>query len=63
MVAELAALEPGELTARLTSTVLHRSRVATPLRRDERPEILYRALGRHLGHAPPPEDRDPEERG
>lgn len=44
----LLPLEPGELRARLTSTELHRARFATPLRRDEKPEILLAELARHV---------------
>jgi predicted amidohydrolase len=42
----LPALEPGELQARLSSSELHRARYATPLRRDEKPEILLAELAR-----------------
>ena len=44
----LPALEPGELTARLTTDELHRARYATPLRRDEKPAILLAELARHV---------------
>jgi predicted amidohydrolase len=47
-LAALPALEPGELTARLTSADLHRARYATPLRRDEKPAILFAELARHV---------------
>ncbi|MBM3989757.1 MAG: carbon-nitrogen hydrolase [Planctomycetes bacterium] len=44
--ARLAGLEPGRLDVRLTSDALRRARVATPLRRDSRPDLLARALDR-----------------
>ena len=47
----LPALEPGELGARLSSSELHRARYATPLRRDEKPEILLAELARLSGCA------------
>jgi len=50
----LPPLEPGELTARLTSGELHRARYATPLRRDDKPAILFAELSKHV---PLPEDR------
>ena len=57
--AALPPLEAGELRARLTRAELHRARVATPLRRDEKPAILHRELARHLRLAAP-EERDRE---
>ncbi|MBM3986763.1 MAG: carbon-nitrogen hydrolase [Planctomycetes bacterium] len=44
--ARLLGLEPGRLDVRLTSDALRRARVATPLRRDSRPDLLARALDR-----------------
>jgi len=44
--ARLEGLEPGRLDVRITSDALRRARVATPLRRDSRPDLLARALGR-----------------
>ncbi len=44
--ARLEGLESGRLDVRITSDALRRARVATPLRRDSRPDLLARALGR-----------------
>ncbi|MEM7305187.1 MAG: nitrilase-related carbon-nitrogen hydrolase [Planctomycetota bacterium] len=48
LLGQLPPLETGELAARLDTGALHRARVATPLRRDEKPGILYRELARHV---------------
>lgn len=45
-------LEAGALDVRLTSAALRRARTQTPLRRDERPWILARELGRRVGLEP-----------
>lgn len=47
-VAMLEGLDAGTLAARLDSDTLHRARVLTPLRRDERPDLLLGALSRRL---------------
>ena len=47
-VARLEGLEPGEIEGELTSAALHRARVETPLRRDEKPWVLAAGLGAHL---------------
>ena len=52
----LPVLEPGELAARLTSAELERARFATPLRRDEKPQILLAALARHVPRPLPEPD-------
>jgi predicted amidohydrolase len=44
--ARLAGIESGRLDARITSDALRRARVATPLRRDSRPDLLARAIAR-----------------
>lgn len=44
----LAGLEPGMLAARLEGAALHRARMETPLRRDEKPWILAAQLGQHV---------------
>jgi len=44
--AALPLLEPGRLVAELRSDVLRRARVATPLRRDEKPWIVARELAK-----------------
>ena len=44
--AALPALDPGRLEARIRGDVLRRARVATPLRRDEKPWIVARELAR-----------------
>jgi predicted amidohydrolase len=44
--ARLAGIEAGRLDARITSDALRRARVATPLRRDSRPDLLARAIAR-----------------
>jgi predicted amidohydrolase len=46
--AALPPLAPGHLTAHLSSDELLRARFATPLRRDEKPEILFAELARHV---------------
>jgi predicted amidohydrolase len=51
-VARLDGLEPGRLEARLTGEALRRARVSTPLRRDEKPWIVARELGRLRGGRP-----------
>jgi predicted amidohydrolase len=43
-VARLDGLEPGRLGATLSGDALDRARVSTPLRRDEKPWIVQRAL-------------------
>ncbi len=52
-VAVLEGLDVGFLEARLTSDVLKRARVQTPLRRGEKPWILARELGRRYGTSAP----------
>jgi predicted amidohydrolase len=47
-VVRMDALEPGEVEAELTSDVLHRARMETPLRRDEKPWLLAAELARHV---------------
>ncbi len=42
-------LDPGHLNVQLSRAALERARIATPLRRDERPWILARALARRVG--------------
>ena len=56
-VAALDGLDAGRLDARLSGAELERSRMRTPLLRDERPWILARGLAQHLGYstAPPPD--------
>jgi predicted amidohydrolase len=44
--AALPLLEPGQLVQRLDAGLLRRARLATPLRRDERPWIVARELAR-----------------
>jgi len=48
VVAQLDALEPGELEGELDAGALMRARVETPLRRDEKPWILAAELARHV---------------
>lgn len=68
--AQLEGLSPGRLDQRLSSATLERTRVRTPLRRDERPQVLLDALERAL-HPPAPRvpepaaptESEPEERG
>ena len=43
-VARLDGLEPGRIGATLSRDALHRARISTPLRRDEKPWIVQRAL-------------------
>ncbi|MFN0006493.1 MAG: nitrilase-related carbon-nitrogen hydrolase [Planctomycetota bacterium] len=43
-IARLDGLEPGRLGATLTTDALNRARISTPLRRDEKPWIVQRAL-------------------
>lgn len=45
-------LDPGRLDVELNSAALDRARIATPLRRDERPWILARALASRVGLEP-----------
>jgi len=47
-VATLGHVEPGELEVAFDRSVLDRARLATPLRRDEKPWILARALADHV---------------
>src|SRR5262245_50505046 len=42
--ARLEGLEPGRLAATLSKDALNRARISTPLRRDEKPWIVQRAL-------------------
>lgn len=51
-VARIDGLEPGQAQARLTSEALRRARIATPLRRDEKPWIVARELARWNGGGP-----------
>jgi predicted amidohydrolase len=51
--AAIAGLDPGRVEARLDSDSLRRARVATPLRRDEKPWIIARELGRLSSGAQP----------
>jgi len=60
--ARLEGLEPGLLEARLDPGALRRSRVETPLRRDEKPWILAAELARHVAAAAPPAGEDGEDR-
>jgi len=48
-VGEPLGLDPGHLDVEVSQTELDRARTATPLRRDERPWILARALARRVG--------------
>jgi len=43
-IGRLDGLEPGRLGATLTKDALNRARISTPLRRDEKPWIVQRAL-------------------
>jgi predicted amidohydrolase len=43
-VARLDGLEPGRIGSTLTKDALNRARISTPLRRDEKPWIVQRAL-------------------
>lgn len=52
VLAELAGLDEGALSARLTTTELHRIRQRTPLLRDARPWILEAELAKRSGRAP-----------
>ena len=52
---EPLGLDPGLLDLELTRSALERARIATPLRRDERPWILARALAQRVGFEPPAE--------
>lgn len=52
--AVIEGLEPGRVTAHLSSDVLRRARVSTPLRRDEKPWIIARELNR-LGSGAQPQ--------
>jgi predicted amidohydrolase len=47
-IAAASALEEAELSAHLSTDVLHRARYATPLRRDEKPGILLAELSKHV---------------
>jgi predicted amidohydrolase len=68
--AQLEGLSPGRLDQRLNSATLERTRVRTPLRRDERPQVLLDALERAL-HPPLPapaaspsrSESEPDDRG
>jgi predicted amidohydrolase len=55
-VGRLEGLDAGHLDVRLDRGALRRARVQTPLRRDERPWILARALAERTGLAPPAEE-------
>jgi predicted amidohydrolase len=48
IVSQLDPLEPGSLEAELDGAALHRARVETPLRRDEKPWILAGELARFV---------------
>jgi len=55
----LDPLEPATATVELDGATLHRARVETPLRRDEKPWVLASALTEHLpGWRPPGEERE-----
>jgi predicted amidohydrolase len=45
----LATLEPGSLEVVLRDEAMHRARITTPLRRDEKPWLVQRELERILG--------------
>ena len=45
----LATLEPGSLEVALRDEAMHRARITTPLRRDEKPWLVQRELERILG--------------
>ncbi len=45
---QLEGLETGSLTTRIDRSSLHRARVKTPLRRDEKPWVLAAALADHV---------------
>jgi NAD+ synthase (glutamine-hydrolysing) len=45
----LATLEPGSLEVALSGEAMHRARITTPLRRDEKPWLVQRELARILG--------------
>ena len=47
LVSSLDRLEPGALCVELDRSSLHRARISTPLRRDEKPWILERAMDAH----------------
>ncbi len=49
----LGTLEPGSLEVALSSEVIHRARITTPLRRDEKPWLVQRELERILGQQNP----------
>jgi NAD+ synthase (glutamine-hydrolysing) len=51
--AAIVGLDPGRVEARLASDALRRARVATPLRRDEKPWIIARELTRLSSGAQP----------
>jgi len=51
--AAIAGFEPGRVEAHLSSDVLRRARVATPLRRDEKPWIISREISRLASGAQP----------
>lgn len=55
LVGEPLGLDPGHLDVVLTRSALERARILTPLRRDERPWILARALARRYGTEAPEE--------
>ena len=48
-VGEPLGLDPGHLDVEVTQAALDRARIATPLRRDERPWILARELSKRVG--------------
>jgi predicted amidohydrolase len=51
-VGQALGLDPEHLDVELTQTALDRARISTPLRRDERPWILARALAQRVGLEP-----------
>ena len=53
---ETLGLDPATLDVRLEGSLLDRARLQTPLRRDERPWILARALASRVGFGPPEDE-------
>jgi predicted amidohydrolase len=47
-VASIAGIEPGRASAVIASEALERARISTPLRRDEKPWIIARALAPYV---------------
>ena len=58
VVAQLDPLEPATLRVELDGAALRRARVETPLRRDEKPWILARALARLSSDEPAATERE-----